>query len=624
MASPDASAAEFDIIFAGGGTAAGVAAGRLAAADPTLRILLIETGPHTKQDLAHVQPARFFSHLLPDTITAKHVVSRPSEHLDGRQLVVQTGHCVGGGSSVNFTMYTRPAASDYDDWAKVYKNHGWSFDELLPLIRKVEKFQALPGKPTHGYDGALKASYGGYRVSVGQEYLDVVAKYDKARTFVEDANSMVDDVNHYQASDNSALSRQRIRHAEHRRVWPKWIDEETGRRSDVPHHFLYDKTPHNKNLQIVVGSTVKRVIIENGRAVGVEYVDNPRIKADADKTVRTARATRLVVVSAGTFGSPAILERSGIGAREVLARYGIEQVVDLPGVGENYNDHPTLFVPFLGAEGTVTLTNIMRGDQEEITMGEGRQGPYGDEWCRCRLQVPPNPDELKDIGPDFIKRWESFFAPSPDKAIGTLAVLAIYVSASLPIPEQPCFSTGGFLYYPEGVGSVHISSAEDVHAPPDFDSGVMSTCGDIAVLRHMYKRSREVGRRMASYRGEYVAGHPKFPEGSAAAVSAGPVAPVAVDAQDIVYTAEDDRAIDEHIKAHVITVWHSLGTCAMKPREEGGVVDSRLNVYGVQGLKVADMSIAPENMGTNTYSPALTIGEKAAVIIAEELGIVGV
>ncbi|KAI0644558.1 alcohol oxidase-like protein [Trametes meyenii] len=610
MASSTQHEPEFDIIFAGGGTAAGVAAGRLAAADPTLRILLIETGPHTQRDLAHVQPARFFSHLLPDTITAKHVVSRPSEHLNGRQLVVQTGHCVGGGSSVNFTMYTRPAASDYDDWAKVYKNPGWSFDELLPLIKKVEKFQALPGKPTHGYDGVLKASYGGYRVSVGQEYLDVVAKYDKARTFVEDANSMVDDVNHYQ-------------------VWPKWIDEETGRRSDVPHHFLYDKTPHNKNLQIVVCSTVKRVIIENGRAVGVEYVDNPRIKPGADATVRTARATRLVVVSAGTFGSPAILERSGIGAQEVLAQHGIEQVVDLPGVGENYNDHPTLFVPFLGAEGTVTLTNIMRGDQEEIAKwsaqwekdGKGLMATNGvDAGCKYR----PTPDELKDIGPEFTKRWESFFAPSPDKAIGTLAVLAIYVSASLPIPEQPCFSTGGFLYYPEGIGSVHISSAEDVHAPPDFDSGVMSTKGDVAVLRHMYKRSREVGRRMASYRGEYVAGHPKFPEGSAAAVSAGPVLPVAVDAPDIVYTAEDDRAIDEHIKAHVITVWHSLGTCAMKPREEGGVVDSRLNVYGVQGLKVADMSIAPENMGTNTYSPALTIGEKAAAIIAEELGIAGV
>ncbi|KAI0665800.1 hypothetical protein C8Q78DRAFT_1083652 [Trametes maxima] len=283
MTSPDTSAAEFDIIFAGG---------------------------------AH----------LPDAITAKHVVSSPSEHLNGRQLVVQTGHCVRGGSSINFTMYTRPAASDYDDWAK------------------VEKFQALPGKPTHGY-----------RVSVGQEYLDVVAKYDKARTFVEDANSRVDDVNHYQ-------------------VWPKWINE-TGRRSDVSHHFLYNKTPHNKNLLIVVGSTVRRVISENGRAVGVQYVDNPRIREDAEKT------------------------RSGTGAREVLARYGIGQVVDLPGVGENYNDHPTLFVPFLGVEGAVTMPNIMRGDQEEITM----------ESMQAASNVQPQ--KLKDIGPGFTKRWESFSAP---------------------------------------------------------------------------------------------------------------------------------------------------------------------------------------------------------------------
>ena len=92
---------------------------------------------------------------------------------------------------------------------------------------------------------------------------------------------------------------------------------------------------------------------------------------------------------------------------------------------------------------------------------------------------------------------------------------------------------------------------------------------------------------------------------------------------DIVYTKEDDAAIDDWIADHVETTWHSLGTCAMKAREEGGVVDSHLNVYGVRGLKVADLSIAPGNVSANTYSTALVIGEKAATIIAAELGIVG-
>lgn len=123
---------------------------------------MLETGPHTQEDLAHVQPARFLSHLRPDTITAKHVVAQPSEHLDGRSLIVQCGQCVGGGSSVNcehnmlehvmrpadatceVTMYTRAPASDFDDWANIYNNPGWAFDDVLPLIKKVS---SIPKRP---------------------------------------------------------------------------------------------------------------------------------------------------------------------------------------------------------------------------------------------------------------------------------------------------------------------------------------------------------------------------------------------------------------------------------------------------------------------------------------------
>jgi len=128
--------------------------------------------------------------------------------------------------------------------------------------------------------------------------------------------------------------------------------------------------------------------------------------------------------------------------------------------------------------------------------------------------------------------------------------------------------------------------------------------------------SREISRRLPFFKGELELGHPKFKEGSKASLTE------AIDGdKDIVYDEEDDKAIEEWIRGNLNTTWHSLGTCAMKPKEEGGVVDGNLNVYGTVGLKVADLSMVPENVGANTNNTALVVGEKTAVIIGRELGI---
>lgn len=132
--------------------------------------------------------------------------------------------------------------------------------------------------------------------------------------------------------------------------------------------------------------------------------------------------------------------------------------------------------------------------------------------------------------------------------------------------------------------------------------------------------SREICRRLPYYAGELELGHPKFAPGSAATLSNGPSSSPS-EVQDIVYSAKDDAAIEDWIRGNLNTTWHSLGTCSMKKREEGGVVDGDLNVYGTVGLKVADLSMVPENVGANTNNTALTVGEKAAAIIGRELGI---
>lgn len=133
--------------------------------------------------------------------------------------------------------------------------------------------------------------------------------------------------------------------------------------------------------------------------------------------------------------------------------------------------------------------------------------------------------------------------------------------------------------------------------------------------------SREIARRLPYYKGELELGHPKFPAGSKAALLNGREAASGGQVENLEYSGEDDRAIEDWIRGNLNTTWHSLGTCAMKPLDQGGVVDGDLNVYGTVGLKVADLSMVPENVAANTNNTALIMGEKAAVIIGRELGI---
>jgi alcohol oxidase len=229
--------------------------------------------------------------------------------------------------------------------------------------------------------------------------------------------------------------------------------------------------------------------------------------------------------------------------------------------------------------------------------------------------------QLESVGPALQSRWASFFQNHPDKP---LAIIIPFSGFPFPgrftLPRRKFFSALYYIMYPESTGSVHITSGDNPNSPLDFEPAYFSKPGDVAQFTPLYKMARELARRMPVYRGEVPAFHPMFPAGSPAACTE-TEGPVPIDTPDIVYSEVDDEAIAKFSRNRVATTGHSLGTCAMKPREQGGVVDARLNVYGVEGLKVADMSICPTNVGNNTYSTALLIGEKAATIIAEELGI---
>ncbi|KAJ6520924.1 GMC oxidoreductase-domain-containing protein [Mycena vulgaris] len=570
----------YDIIFAGGGTTACVVAGRLAEADPTLKILIIEAGKHTKDISTHTQPGRYFANLASGGDTFTFHATKPSEALGNRPCIIPSGKGMGGGSSVN----CKASPSDYDDWENL-ENAGWGSKDLIPLSNKAETFE--PNTKTHGTSGPIKVS-GGIQTNIARQYLAVAAARDKER-------GCTDDTNDFSPSSVNVYS-----------PWSRYISSDTGRRSDAAHHYVYTQA-HNKNLEILPHCRVKRVIFENERAVGVEYISHDPDAADRNAVV-AVYASKLVVLASGAFGSPAVLERSGIGAPDLLKAHDIRQLVDLP-------DHNLLLVPYHTKSDEITMDDVFTAKMNKSSSCSG---------IEAGIKIRPNAKDLDVLGPTFSKRWQDFFANQPDKPLMWIGPLAGYTggNAGAAAGGRKFFTMAYYTEYPASLGRTHIKSA-DPYTPLEVEPGFLDKAEDVAVLRWSYKWSREMARRMDSYRGEFAPEHPQFAAGSpAACVEAD--GPVPLSAPDIVYSAEDDEAIDRYHRAAVGTTWHSLGTCAMKPRNQGGVVDSRLNVYGVKNLKIADLSIAPTNVGSNTYNSALVVGEKAATIIAEELGIKGV
>jgi alcohol oxidase len=222
------------------------------------------------------------------------------------------------------------------------------------------------------------------------------------------------------------------------------------------------------------------------------------------------------------------------------------------------------------------------------------------------------------LGPDFRKDWDRDFAPFPTKPVMLCGVVNGFLGDPSLVDPGQYFTLGNYTAYPYSHGSIHVTSPDDVLNGYEFNAGFMNNPSDVKVQVWAYKFSREIARRLPYFTGELGMGHPAFPEGSAAAIGT-VTQPCDASAGDIEYSAEDDAAIEKWIRGNINTTWHSLGTCAMRPYDQEGVVDEKLNVYGTQGLKVVDLSIVPENIGANTNNTALVVGEKAAVIIEAEL-----
>ncbi|ETW76777.1 GMC oxidoreductase 3 [Heterobasidion irregulare TC 32-1] len=625
---------EVDIIVAGGGPAGCVVAGRLAFSDPNLKVMLIEGGANNRDDPWVYRPGIYVKNMQRDGVNDKatfYTDTMASPHMRGRQSIVPCANILGGGSSINFQMYTRASASDWDD----FKTEGWKFDDLLPLMKRLENYQKPSNSDSHGYDGPIAISNGGSISPLAQDFL--------------------------RASDSIGIpfsdDIQDCKTAHAAEIWAKYINRHTGRRSDAATAYVHSVMDVQNNLFLRTNARVSRVIFEGDKAVGVAYVPS-RNRAHQGQLLETiVRARRCVVLSSGTLGTPQILERSGVGNAEHLKKMDIKVVSDLPGVGEQYQDHYTTLSIYRVSEDSFTLDDFLRGDKEarkelfqewEVSPEKAR---LSSNAIDAGFKIRPTEEELKEMGPEFNELYNRYFKDKPDKPVmfGSI-VSGAYADHAL-LPPGKYITMFQYLEYPASRGKIHISS-QNPYVEPFFDSGFLNNKADFAPIRWSYKKTREIARRMDAFRGELTSHHPHFhpaspaacrdidiqtakkilPDGFTVGIHMGtwhkPGEPYDASKvhEDIQYSKEDDEAIDNWIADHVETTWHSLGTCgnpvaAMKPRQEGGVVDGRLNVHGTKNLKVADLSICPDNLGTNTYSSALLVGEKAASLLTEDLGL---
>ncbi|KAK4699218.1 alcohol oxidase, partial [Phenoliferia sp. Uapishka_3] len=551
---------EVDVIIVGGGAAGCVVAGRLAKAEPTLQIAIIEAGQ-------------------------------------------------------NFLMYTRGSASDYDDW----NTEGWAFEDLLPLARSVKfslptETNHLPGQDPklHGNNGPLNVSYGGHSSEIGKQFIDAAKScYDVPYT---------EDLQNFKLGHGITK-------------WAKWISPTTGRRQDAAHGYVHPIVATQTNLHVLTERKTIRVIFdENNKAIGVEHCANPLATAPLNPeqpptvgTISTMKARKLVVISSGAFGSPMVLERSGVGAKEHLKKLDIDVVVDLPGVGATYMDHQLTLATYKVDDDEDTLDDYLRGVPEvHMKVGpmwaKNGQGLVATNAIDAGMKCRPTEAEVVKMGPEFQKVWKDYFVNKTDKPVMFGGAVSSFLGDHSLLPPGKYMMMGSYLMYPKSTGSVHINS-KDPFVAPDFDAGYLSDYADMAPQVWMYKVLREITRRMPTSRGEFAAIHPKFSETSPARCVSKSATDSVIGLEDLVYSTEDDKAIEQWLRENVGTTWHSMGTVPMKPRAEGGALDAKLNVYGTSNLKVADLSICPSNVGSNTYSVALTVGEKAAMIIAGELGI---
>lgn len=528
-----------DFIIVGAGSAGCVLANRLSA-DPSARVTLLEAGGSDKGFLYRM-PAGFFG-LMQSGRGNWNFETVPQPGLDGRTMYFPRGKVLGGCSSINGLVVSRGNPGDYDGWAAL-GNPGWSFRDCLPYFKRIETY-ADDGSGVRGNEGPITVSKSAVESMnpISRAWID--ACIQAGHPFKNDVN----DGNPYGVAQMQGSFADGLRHS----AASRYLKPVAGR----------------ANLSVITTALVTRIIIEHGRATGVEYLDRGR------PTV--LRADQEVILAGGVVNSPQLLQLSGIGDPDEIRAHGIAINNELKGVGCNLQDHVSVSVKQrirapLSALSTLRPLSMMR------TLGQFllfRSGPG-----------TANP----------LEAWSHFKSSSaaeyPDMQV--YCVCLMYNDHGRAIIREEGFMATINGSRPRSVGTVKIRTSDPTVAPA-IDPQYLSNANDLRILREGIRCSRDIIGQAAfdGFRGmEFAPG--------AAVVS--------------------DFDLDRYIRANAATIYHPVGTCKMGS-DEMAVVDSRLRVRGIDRLRVVDASVIPKITSGNTNFPVMMIAERAAEWIMNDIG----
>jgi choline dehydrogenase len=533
----------FDYIIVGGGSAGCALASRLSA-DPTTRVLVLEAGrpDYIWDPFIHMPAALTFP--IGSRFYDWRYSSEPEPFLNGRRVYHARGKVLGGSSSINGMIFQRGNPLDYERWAADPGMADWDYAHCLPYFKRMENCLAAPGTPDavfRGTSGPLVLERGPAGNPLFQAFFAAVQQAGYPLTT---------DVNGYRQEGFAAFDRN-IHH---------------GRRLSAARAYLHPVLSR-PNLRVETRFQVTRILFDGTRATGVEFA----VPGGPGSGPRRAHAGE-VIVCAGAFGSPQLLQLSGVGSAPELSALGIPVVADLPGVGENLQDHLEVYIQY-GSKLPVSVAPALKW--------RNRPG-VGLKWLVAR-SGPGATNHFEGGG--FVRSNDSVAYPN---LMFHFLPIAIRYDGSAP--------AGGHGYqvhigpmYSDSRGSVRIVSA-DPSAKPALRFNYLSTPAD----RQEWTEAIRIARTILN--------QPAFDAFNAGELSPGPV--VETDEEILAWVARDAE-----------TALHPSCTCAMGTGPLAVTDPSSLRVHGVSGLRVVDASVMPYVTNGNIYAPVMMIAEKAADLI---------
>ena len=534
-------ALKYEYIIVGGGSAGCVLANRLSAS-ATNRVLLVEAGGPERGLLVRMPSAFSYAMNIARFNWGYH--SEPEPHLDGRRLACPRGRLLGGSSSINGMVYVRGHRCDFDEWEREGAR-GWHYQNCLPYFRRSESWEK-GGNHYRGESGPLGICSGN-EMRLNPLYA----------AFIE-------------AGAQAGFPRFSDHNAEQQEGFgPMQMTVKDGVRSSTARAYLYPVRAR-QNLRVLTGANVLRVIVDDNKsAKGIEFIRDGRTSL--------IQASKEVVLCAGAIGSPALLERSGIGAREVLENAGVPLLHELPGVGENLQDHLEVYVQFECLQ-PITLNGLLN------PLGKTR---IGLRWLLTR----------KGLG--STNHFEAGAFVRSDPGVDWPDVQFHFLPAAMRYDGGSAFKGHGYQVHigpnkPRSRGHVHITSSH-VDAHPKIQFNYLEHEQDVRDWRKCVHLARKVMYQAAfdAYRGREIQPGPQVVQ---------------------------DAEIDAWVRQNAESAYHPSCTCRMGDVEdENAVVDPGCQVRGVKGLRVVDASVFPTITNGNLNAPTIMVAERVADMILGSL-----